>query len=129
MHFQAELGKKASDALFEVHGSVYETINSADLCKFDTVIFPFLNYLKWVKILVIHILYYLCEYVPDPASGASDDWYKAILGTRFVYTTELRDTGRYGFLLPPEQIIPCGEEMWAAEKVILDKLLDIAVSQ
>ena len=26
---------------------------------------------------------------------------------------ELRDTGRYGFLLPPEEIIPSGEEMFA----------------
>jgi len=26
---------------------------------------------------------------------------------------ELRDTGASGFLLPPEQIIPTGEEVWA----------------
>jgi len=29
---------------------------------------------------------------------------------RIAYTYELRDTGRYGFLLPPNQIIPTGEE-------------------
>ena len=29
----------------------------------------------------------------DPAAGASDDWYMSE-GSRFVFTTELRDTGR-----------------------------------
>jgi hypothetical protein len=33
-------------------------------------------------------------FVLDPAAGASDDWYKGVLGTRFAFTTELRDTGR-----------------------------------
>ena len=28
----------------------------------------------------------------DPAAGAADDWYKSI-GMRYVFTTELRDTG------------------------------------
>lgn len=27
---------------------------------------------------------------------------------------ELRDTGDYGYLLPQKQIIPCGEETFAA---------------
>ena len=36
---------------------------------------------------------------PDPAAGASDDWYKGSLGTRFAFTTELRDTGRSVFTL------------------------------
>jgi len=42
--------------------------------------------------------------VSDPAAGASDDWYRGGLGTRYSYTTELRDTGLYGFLLPPKQV-------------------------
>ncbi|KAK5642766.1 hypothetical protein RI129_008933 [Pyrocoelia pectoralis] len=52
--------------------------------------------------------------IPDTiyvASGLSTDWvaanYKHI---RLVYTFELRDTGKYGFLLPEEQIIPTGQE-------------------
>jgi len=32
----------------------------------------------------------------------------------FSYTVELRDTGRYGFVLPPAQIIPTGEENYQA---------------
>ena len=29
----------------------------------------------------------------DPAAGAADDWYKGVLGSRFAFTMELRDTG------------------------------------
>ena len=61
----------------------------------------------------------------DPASGAADDWYKGVLGSRFAFTTELRDTGRYGFILPPDQIIPSGEEMWAAMEVVIAKILSL----
>jgi hypothetical protein len=42
----------------------------------------------------------------DPAAGASDDWYAGVLKARFAYTVELRDTGRHGFVLPADQIIP-----------------------
>jgi len=61
-----------------------------------------------------------------PASGASDDWYKGSLGARFAYTTELRDTGRHGFLLPAKEIIPSGEEMWAGFQVVINKILDLS---
>lgn len=44
------------------------------------------------------------------AGGGSDDWTKAALGTKYVYTIELRDTGFYGFVLPPSQIIPTSIE-------------------
>merc|ERR1712209_42582 len=87
-----QLAIDASDALYSVHGTVFDPINSADLY---------------------------------PASGAADDWYKGVLGSRFAFTTELRDTGRYGFILPPDQIIPSGEEMWAAMEVVIAKLLSL----
>lgn len=45
------------------------------------------------------------------ASGSSMDWVKATLKLPVTFTYELRDTGRYGFLLPPNQIIPNGEEV------------------
>ena len=48
-----------------------------------------------------------------------------MLGTRFAFTTELRDTGLYGFVLPPEQIIPSGEEMWAGFEVVIKKILSL----
>merc|ERR1712038_2241680 len=47
------------------------------------------------------------------ASGGSLDWTLGELGIPYSYAMELRDTGLYGFLLPPAQIIPTGEEVWA----------------
>ncbi|OXA50734.1 Carboxypeptidase B [Folsomia candida] len=45
-----------------------------------------------------------------PAAGGSDDWAKGSAGIKYAYCLELRDTGRYGFLLPSNQIVPTGEE-------------------
>ena len=45
------------------------------------------------------------------------------LGTRYAFTTECRDTGYYGFLLPADQIIPSGEELFAGMKVVFEKLI------
>ncbi|KAJ8927937.1 hypothetical protein NQ314_019568 [Rhamnusium bicolor] len=45
-----------------------------------------------------------------PASGSSADWVKGVFNTPIVYTYELRDQGQYGFILPPEQIIPTALE-------------------
>jgi len=89
-----QLAIDAADALYKVHGTVFDPINSADLY---------------------------------PAAGASDDWYKGVLGTRFSFTTELRDTGSHGFILPPDQIIPSGEEMWAGFEVVIAKILETEV--
>merc|ERR1712013_860671 len=84
-----QLAEDASDALYQVHGTIFDPINSAELY---------------------------------PAAGAADDWYKSI-GMRYVFTTEPRDTGYYGFVLPPEQIIPSGEEMWAGFETVVNKVL------
>merc|ERR1719391_1018286 len=86
-----QLAIDASDALFQVHGTVFDPINSADLY---------------------------------PAAGASDDWYKGVLGSSFAFTTELRDTGSHGFILPAAQIIPSGEEMWAGFEVVINRILE-----
>jgi len=86
-----QLAIDASEALFKVHGTRFDPINSAELY---------------------------------PAAGASDDWYKGVLGSRFSFTTELRDTGAHGFLLPKDQIIPSGEEMWAGFEVVIAKILE-----
>ncbi|XP_053575720.1 carboxypeptidase A1 [Bombina bombina] len=47
------------------------------------------------------------------ADGTTTDWaYNN--GIKYSYTFELRDTGKYGFLLPAEQIISTAEETWLA---------------
>jgi murein tripeptide amidase MpaA len=52
-----------------------------------------------------------------PAAGSSADWTYGVCGTLYSYGVELRDTGDYGFLLPPNQIVPSGQETYAALKV------------
>jgi len=88
-----KLAEDAADALYQVHGTYFDPINSAELY---------------------------------PAAGASDDWYRGSLGTRYSFTTELRDTGYHGFELPPEQIIPQGEEFVAGMRVVFEKLIQDA---
>ena len=36
---------------------------------------------------------------------------------------ELRDLGEYGFLLPENQVIPTGEELWAGVKVVAEQVI------
>ena len=49
------------------------------------------------------------------AGGDMTDWAYDEQGL-ISFTIELRDTGSYGFLLPPDQIIPTGEEIFPALK-------------
>ncbi|NXA95672.1 CBPA1 Carboxypeptidase, partial [Melanocharis versteri] len=57
------------------------------------------------------------------ASGSSVDW-AYDQGIKYSFTFELRDTGRYGFLLPANQIVPTAEETWLALKVIIEHARD-----
>ncbi|KAF3208768.1 hypothetical protein TWF192_002934 [Orbilia oligospora] len=45
-----------------------------------------------------------------PTTGDSTDYTYGALNITHSYSVELRDTGRYGFVLPANQIIPSGEE-------------------
>jgi len=56
-------------------------------------------------------------------TGSASDWYY-MEGIWAAYTIELRDTGQYGFLLPPAQIIPTGNEIWASIKYFSNTVLD-----
>jgi len=58
------------------------------------------------------------------ASGNAVDYAKGELGIPYVYTIELRDTGHYGFLLPPDQIIPTAEEIVAFHVVAAQQVID-----
>ena len=53
------------------------------------------------------------------ASGVIIDWMHGSKGI-YSWTVELRDTGMHGFLLPPDQIIPTGQENLAGVKVLAE---------
>ena len=113
---RAEVQKLAEDAaaaIESVHGTYYDPINSAGLCKINQI-----SAKKPVRLL--YTIFY-CS-VSDPAAGASDDYYQS--NSRFAFTYELRDTGFWGFQLPKEQIIPTSEEAWAGIQVMLQKVID-----
>lgn len=57
--------------------------------------------------------------VVDAASGGSEDWTYGQLGVKYSFSVELRDRGRYGFLLPPYQITPTGEETFEGLKALV----------
>ncbi|XP_008943759.1 PREDICTED: carboxypeptidase A2 isoform X2 [Merops nubicus] len=57
------------------------------------------------------------------ASGGSIDW-SYDNGIKYSFAFELRDTGRYGFLLPAKQIIPTAEETWLGLKTIMEHVRD-----
>ncbi|KAF9585445.1 Carboxypeptidase A4 [Lunasporangiospora selenospora] len=48
------------------------------------------------------------------ATGGSIDWTYAVGKVKYSYEVQLRDTGRYGFLLPESEILPSSEETFAA---------------
>jgi len=56
-------------------------------------------------------------------TGSASDWFyqEGIWG---AYTIELRDTGAYGFVLPPAQIIPTGNEIWASMMYFVNAVFD-----
>ncbi|KAK3869191.1 hypothetical protein Pcinc_025476 [Petrolisthes cinctipes] len=56
------------------------------------------------------------------AAGATDDWAKEKLGTRYVYTLELRDKGRYGFTLPANQILSTATEVWQGLDMMINAI-------
>lgn len=56
------------------------------------------------------------------ATGGSYDWAKGVAGIKYSYTIELRDRGSYGFVLPISQILPTGEETWAAVKAAVQEM-------
>ncbi|OTB09358.1 hypothetical protein M426DRAFT_50647 [Hypoxylon sp. CI-4A] len=55
-------------------------------------------------------------------TGAAPDHLYSIGRAEFSYTIELRDTGDFGFVLPPELIRPTAEEQWEGQKALLGLL-------
>jgi murein tripeptide amidase MpaA len=67
---------------------------------------------------------YTSEHIYDLylASGSIEDWQLTEAKIPLAYTIELRDTGLYGFLLPANQIIPTGEEIFSALTYVVANL-------
>ncbi|XP_076812829.1 carboxypeptidase B-like [Clavelina lepadiformis] len=57
-------------------------------------------------------------------SGCTIDWIYDKANITLTYTIELRDKGTYGFMLPPEQIVPTGEELLAGIEVLAAHVLN-----
>ncbi|EPE26499.1 Zn-dependent exopeptidase [Glarea lozoyensis ATCC 20868] len=53
------------------------------------------------------------------ATGSSVDWVNDIAKAKYTFTIELRDTGRYGFILPPAQILPTALETYQGFRYLL----------
>ncbi|EDW62964.2 carboxypeptidase B [Drosophila virilis] len=56
------------------------------------------------------------------AGGGSDDWSRAALGVKYVYTIELRDRGTYGFVLPPKFIKDTALEGWTVAETVAQSI-------
>ncbi|PNS19883.1 hypothetical protein CAC42_7850 [Sphaceloma murrayae] len=56
-------------------------------------------------------------------TGGSRDYVYAEGKADWSYTIELRDTGNFGFVLPPDQIRPAAAEQWQGQRTML-RLLD-----
>lgn len=52
-------------------------------------------------------------------TGGGVDYVQDVIQADYVFTAELRDTGRYGFVLPANQILPSGQEAWAGVRYLL----------
>ncbi|KHN93718.1 carboxypeptidase [Metarhizium album ARSEF 1941] len=63
----------------------------------------------------------ICNVIYQVAGG-SVDWVQDVLKADNVFTIELRDTGGYGFVLPPDQIIPSGEESFAGAMYLFQQM-------
>ncbi|KAF3819352.1 hypothetical protein GH733_013502 [Mirounga leonina] len=74
----------------------------------------------------VHGVEYICGSISSTlyvASGITVDWaYDS--GIKYSFTFELRDTGRYGFLLPASQIVPTAHETWLALRAIMQHTLN-----
>lgn len=60
----------------------------------------------------------ICE-VLYPVRGSSIDYVQDNVGGDYAFGVELRDRGEYGFVLPPDQILPTSREAFEGVKYLL----------
>lgn len=92
------LSNAGAKALAELYGTKYTAGNA------QTVLCKSLMISLKEKLNKSHVFV-------DTTSGGSRDWAKGHHNVPFSFTYEMRDTGRYGFILPAEQILPNAKEV------------------
>jgi len=61
-----------------------------------------------------------------PAAGGSFDWVKSGPKVKYTFAMELRPNSNLngnGFVLPPSNIVPAGEETWAGVSVVAEEVI------
>lgn len=61
------------------------------------------------------------------SAGDAIDYSYAVADVRWSYSAELRDTGTYGFVLPPHLIRPTGEEVSAGLRYLATFIFDTEI--
>lgn len=56
------------------------------------------------------------------AAGGSDDYARGTCNIKLAFTIELPDTGNFGFLLPPREIVPVGQETVAGIAAMVEAI-------
>ena len=62
-------------------------------------------------------------------TGSSADYTYDVLGIKYSFGVELRDTGDTCFELPEDQILPTATENFAALRVIMNRVLEALAPQ
>lgn len=86
------------------------------------ILFVLLELMCCSNCAIFSILYF---FILDLSSGGSDDW-AYDTGIKYSFTFELRDTGKYGFILPESEIVETCEETMLAVKYIANHVLNNA---
>ena len=58
----------------------------------------------------------------DFESGTTKDYIYGHLGVKYTFSMELRDTGKYGFLLPSKLIKPTAKEAFEGIKAMIENM-------
>ena len=96
-----------------------------DVAAGTSIIFPYFQANK--KLYETHHKNYDVGCIPCllyPASGGTIDWVYGEAEIPYAFAMELRDTGRHGFILPPEEIIPTGEEVMQFHVSIAEQMIE-----